>query len=83
MAPADAFTAAGLIGAERRVGKSTPWTPHASALRRSVPTFWGILEGVQHEHERWLASLPCPAENLVQRGPSARLDDERHALVPS
>ena len=40
-APAEALMAAGPMGAERRTGNSTPWTPHASALRSSVPTFWG------------------------------------------
>ena len=33
--------AAGEMGAARRVGKRTPWTPQASALRSIVPTFWG------------------------------------------
>ncbi len=41
VAPAEAFTADGVSGAWRWVGKSTPWTPAASALRRSVPTFCG------------------------------------------
>ena len=41
----------------------------------------GILERIKDQHERWLAAFPCPAEDLVQGGPSARLDDERHALV--
>ena len=40
-APAEALTAAGLSGAWCLVGKRTPCTPAASALRSRVPTFWG------------------------------------------
>ena len=40
-APADALIAAGVSGAWWRVGKTAPWTPVASAVRSSVPTFWG------------------------------------------
>ena len=40
-APAEALIADGVSGAWRLLGKSTPWTPAASALRRSDPTLCG------------------------------------------
>ena len=80
-APAEALIAAGLSGAWRWVGKTTPWTPAASALRSSVPTFCGSSSESSDEHERRLAALDRAGEDVVERRPAARLDDERDALV--
>ena len=80
-APADALTAAGLSGAWRCVGKMTPWTPAASALRSSVPDVLRVLERVEHEDERRLAAFGGPGEDVVEASRTARLDDERDALV--
>ncbi len=41
----------------------------------------GILERVEDQHERRLAALGGPGQDVVQRGELARLDDERDALV--
>ena len=73
--------AEGPMGAERRTGNSTPWTPHASALRSSVPTFWGSSSESSTSTKGGLAALPGPGHDVVQGGPSAGLHDERDALV--
>ena len=78
--PADALIAAGDSGAWRWVGKRTPWTPAASALRSSVPTFCGILERVEDEHERRLAALDGPGEDVVEAG--VRRAARRRARCP-
>ena len=46
-----------------------------------MPDVLGILERVEDEHERRLAALDAPGEDLVERGEPARPDDERDALV--
>ncbi len=42
----------------------------------------GILERVEHEHERRLAALAGEGEDVVGRRPLAKPDHERDALVP-
>ena len=46
------------------------------------PDVLRILERVEDEDERRLATLDGPREDVVKRGEPARLDDERDALVP-
>ena len=69
------------MGAERRTGNSTPWTPQASALRSSVPTFWGSSSESSTSTKRWLAALACACQDVVEGRPAARLHDQRHPLV--
>jgi hypothetical protein len=40
-----------------------------------------ILEGVQHEDERWLTTLGGPGKDVVERREPTGLHDERDALV--
>ena len=42
----------------------------------------GILEMVEDEDERWLATRPGQRQDLVERGPATRGHHERHPLVP-
>ena len=41
----------------------------------------GILEGIQHQDERWLVALGSPGEDIVQARELARFDDERDPLM--
>ena len=43
VAPADAFTAPGVTGAEPRAGITTPCAPSTSALRTIAPRLWGSV----------------------------------------
>jgi hypothetical protein len=56
---------------------------YAGRLRRSKERaeVLGILERVERDHERPLAAVAGAAEDVVQRRPLSRLDDERDALV--
>ena len=70
-APAEAFTAAGRSGAWRWVGKITPWTPAASALRSRRPDVLRVLERVEDEDEWRLATLGRPGQDVVEAGHTA------------
>ena len=69
------------MGADRRTGNSTPWTPHASALRSSVPTFWGSSSESSTSTNGGSPRSRARAMHVVERRPSARLHDQRHTLV--
>ena len=80
-APAEALTADGVSGAWWRVGKTTPWTPAASALRSSVPTFWGSSSESRTSTNAGSAALDAPGEDLLDARPAARAGDEGDSLV--
>ncbi len=81
VAPADALTAAGLSGACRRVGKTTPWTPEASAVRSSVPTFWGSSSESRTSTNGGSSRSDGPGQDVAEGREPARLHDESHSLV--
>ena len=41
----------------------------------------GVLQGIKDQDVRWLATLGCPREDVVQARELTRFDDECHALV--
>ena len=81
VAPAEALTAAGLSGAWRRVGKTTPWIAGRFGAAQQRPDILWILERIEDEDERRLAAFLGPGQDVVERGEATRFDDERDALV--
>jgi hypothetical protein len=58
-----------------------PWTPAASAERRSVPTFCGSSRESSTSTNGGSPRSLRAREYVIERRPDARLDDERDALV--
>ena len=73
--------AAGVRGAWRRVGKMTPCTPAASALRSSVPTFCGSSSESRTRTNGGSPRSVARARISSSEANCARFDDEGDALV--
>ena len=80
-APAEVFTAAGLMGAAPRRGEEH--AVHAAGLRRAQQRahVLGVLEVIEDEHEGRLAARARQGQHLLERGPAPRGHHEGHALV--
>ena len=70
-APAEALQTAGVTSAERRSGMTTPSAPTHSAVRQIAPEVLGVLELVEHHHERVDAPQQRPPSSAYGYGPAS------------